>query len=70
MNTPSPQSLLNTAQAASFLGLEPGTLINWRSTRRQILPFVRLGRSIRYRQSDLEAFVEQNVSGDYPEASL
>lgn len=67
---PEKSRLLNTIQAAYFLGLEPTTLVNWRCTRRYPLPFIRVGRAIRYRLSDLEEFVEQNVSGDDPEASL
>jgi len=57
--------LLNTRKAARFLGRRPGTLTVWRSTRAVEIPYVKMGRSVMYRLSDLEAFVErQTVRGD------
>ena len=58
-HTPKPDPLLLTEQAAEFLQIKPGTLENWRSTKRVEIPFIRLGRSIRYRLSDLEKFLER-----------
>jgi len=50
-------SLMDPYSAARWLNLSPGHLMNMRSTG--IGPdFVRLGRSVRYRLSDLEAWVE------------
>lgn len=49
-------ALLTTYQAAEILQLDPGTLCNWRSCRTGP-PFVRVGRAVRYRRSDLERFV-------------
>ncbi|EKO3368778.1 helix-turn-helix domain-containing protein [Vibrio fluvialis] len=48
-------------QAAEYLGLSEGTLAVWASTGRYQLPFVKVGRKVFYRQSDLDAFVESNV---------
>ena len=62
-----PNPLISTEEAAEILGLEPATLVNWRCTRRYPLPFVRIGRSIRYRLSDLELFIEKNVFGQEEE---
>ena len=50
--------LLDTKQAAEFLGLSPTTLITWRSTQRYDLPFVKLGGCVRYDEADLLAFIE------------
>jgi len=52
--------LLTTDQASDLLGLQPATLKRWRVLG--IGPkYVRLGRrSIRYRQSDLKAFISLN----------
>lgn len=36
---------------AAALGISPQTLANWRCTRRNPLPFVKIGRNIRYRRS-------------------
>lgn len=55
------QHLLNETAAADVLGVSPRTLANWRS-RGGGPHFVRLnGKAIRYRASDLDEFVEDNV---------
>lgn len=58
--------LLTQEQAAAFLGVKPNTLAVWRCTNRVSLPYVKLGaRLVRYRQNDLEAFLDaQTVGGD------
>ena len=43
--------------AAKYLGTNTGTLAIWRSTRRYPLRYVRIGRRIMYRLSDLEEFI-------------
>lgn len=52
------EGLLNTKEAGVYLGLSHYTLEKWRSQR--IGPdYVRVGsKAIRYRQSDLDAFLE------------
>jgi predicted DNA-binding transcriptional regulator AlpA len=52
--------LFDTIGAAKFLGLQKKTLEFMRYQRRGP-NFVKLGRLIRYRQSDLEAYVNSNV---------
>ena len=54
-------SLLTRAQAAKYLGLSPKTLANWFATGLNSIPVVKLGRLCRYRQADLDAFVERNM---------
>ncbi len=53
--------LIDTKQAAGFLQVSPGTLDVWRSTRRYRLPFVKVGRNVRYRISDLETFLNERT---------
>jgi excisionase family DNA binding protein len=48
-------------QAAKFLGIKPNTLAVWACTKRYLLPFVKVGRLVRYRQSDLENFLTANT---------
>ncbi len=48
---------LGTKAAAEFLGLKEQTLHSWRCNRRYPLSFIRVGRRIRYRISDLEKFL-------------
>ena len=57
-NPLSPTDLLTEAEAAKFLGLEPKTLAIWRSTKRYPLPYIKVGRLVRYQRSDLLAFLE------------
>ncbi|MBT9444661.1 MAG: helix-turn-helix domain-containing protein [Hyphomonadaceae bacterium] len=53
--------MLRERQAASFLGVAPKTLANWRSQGKGP-KFCRLGRAIAYRQEDLDAFVEKSLA--------
>jgi excisionase family DNA binding protein len=50
--------LLTTDEAAEFLGVSPGTLSVWRCVARYRLPFVKIGRNVRYDESDLVAWME------------
>ena len=56
-----PDPLRSAEYAADFLGTTYGTLAGWRSTRVVEIPFVKLGKAVRYRQSDLDAFVAANL---------
>ncbi|QSA98816.1 helix-turn-helix domain-containing protein [Methylococcus sp. EFPC2] len=50
--------LLTPQQAGEYLGgIAVDTLAVWRSTKRYPLPFIKVGRMVRYRKSDLEAFL-------------
>lgn len=53
--------LLDEKQAASILKVQPGTLSVWRSTGRYSIPFVKVGRSVRYRLVDLNAWLESRT---------
>ena len=55
--------LVDEKQASEILGLAPGTLSVWRCTKRYDLPFVKVGRYIRYRIADLERFLESRTVG-------
>lgn len=55
--TEAPDSaVVDTKQASLFLGVAPETLEVWRCTRRQALPYLKLGRSVRYLMGDLRKF--------------
>lgn len=56
-----PDRLLTEAEAAELLGLKQNTLNNWRCTHRVPLPYVRVGRAIRYRLADIQAFIERGT---------
>lgn len=59
MNTVTDDPVLNERQAADYLGCSPATLKLWRS-KKIGPPAIRWngGRSVRYRLSDLEDFIE------------
>lgn len=51
--------VLSNKEAARFLGISHRTLEDWRLTNRGPR-FIKLGRLVRYRLSDLLDFMEQN----------
>lgn len=60
------RNLLNENEAAAFLDTTIGTLQVWRSTGRYGIPFVKIGRSVRYKRADLEAWIESRTHGSTP----
>ena len=50
--------LLTRDEAADFLGLKPQTLAVWHSLGKDVPRMVKMGRSVRYRISDLEQWIE------------
>jgi len=50
--------LLDDKSAAALLDVSAGTLSVWRSTGRYALPFLKIGRKVRYRRADLLAWME------------
>lgn len=53
--------LLTPVQAAQFLGISDSTMATWRSQKKYDLVFVRVGYRIKYRKSDLIAFLERRT---------
>jgi len=53
--------LLDDKAAAAMLDVSPGTLSVWRSTGRYNLPFLKIGRKVRYRRADLDAWMAKRV---------
>jgi len=51
--------LLDEKAAAQLIDVAPGTLSVWRSTGRYQLPFVKIGRNVRYRRTDLTDWLER-----------
>lgn len=63
-------ALLTEDEAAAFLKVQPATLATWRVRGRPNLPFVRVGRCVRYRQQDLIAFIDNHVRQSTGEESV
>ncbi len=56
------KELLTRAESAEFLGLKSkGTLDVWACNKTYNLPYVKVGRLVRYRKSDLLAFIESRT---------
>lgn len=53
--------LLDEKEAAEVLAVSPGTLSVWRSTGRYNVPFVKVGRCVRYSRSALEEWLESRT---------
>ncbi|MBZ5557032.1 MAG: helix-turn-helix domain-containing protein [Acidobacteriia bacterium] len=51
--------LLSVDEAAEYLGVRPGTLRNWLSTRR--LTYVKVGRLTRLSSDTLNRFIAENT---------
>jgi hypothetical protein len=62
-----PSERVDEKRAAEILGLSPGTLAVWRCRRRYPLPYQKIGRAVRYRVADLEAFAQSRTVGGGPE---
>ena len=54
------KNLLTPGQAAEQLNIPVSTLARWRSERRE-LPYVTVGRLIRYRQVDIDRWIDDNT---------
>ena len=61
MGSRPPSELVDDKTASTYLGVTAGTLSVWRSTGRYPLPFVKVGRRVRYRIGDLLAFTESRT---------
>lgn len=56
-------ALLSRAEAANYLGIKPQTMAVWASSKRYRLPYVKVGRLVRYRKQDLDAFINARSIG-------
>jgi len=56
-----PSPLVDEKRAAEILGIVPETLQIWRCVKRYKLPYVKIGRAVRYRLEDLDEFVRSRT---------
>jgi len=67
MHHPSPTApcadLWTPRRAAQALGVSLRTLATWRSTGRHDLPFLKVGRLVRYREQDVARWLESRRHG-------
>jgi excisionase family DNA binding protein len=63
LKTKNPNELYGDAEAAPYLGVSKGTLGVWRCTNRYHIPYIKVGRLVKYRKSDLDAFLAARTVG-------
>jgi excisionase family DNA binding protein len=61
MKEPPFEPLLSRKEAARYLSVSPDTLAVWACTKRYDLKYLKVGRAVRYRRTDLDAFLQQQV---------
>lgn len=62
-------TLLTRREAAACLGVAEQTLAVWKCTGRRSLPFVKIGRLVRYRKADLDTFILEHLQ-DFEQDSV
>ncbi|WP_333876386.1 helix-turn-helix domain-containing protein [Methylobacter sp.] len=55
--------ITDTDGASSLLNIPASTLIKWRSTGENNIPYIKIGKSVRYSTADLKAYVERHKVG-------
>jgi len=58
-STPHHDRLIDRREAAELLGVKTQTLASWASTGRHGLPYLKFGRSVRYRLNDIHRWLEE-----------
>ena len=53
--------LIDCQETAEILGISKSALEAWRTTGRYKLPFVKVGRNVRYRRSDVLKWLESRT---------
>ncbi len=53
--------LITSEEFSKAVGVAPGTLANWRCTGLVKIPYIKIGAHVRYRRSDIERWLEQQV---------
>lgn len=56
-----PNQLLTEAETSELVGVSQQTLGIWRCTGRYRLPFVKIGRLVRYRRRDVDEWLESRT---------
>ena len=58
MSNSNSDALLTREQAATYLNIAPKTLANWASNGKVQIAYLKIGKTVRYRISDLDAYLE------------
>jgi excisionase family DNA binding protein len=55
------KGIMTPAEVAEILGVSVATLGKWRWTHRYNLPFLKVGRNVMYRASDVASFLDPKL---------
>jgi len=55
------RNLMDTLALSVRLNVPTATLIKWRSTGEVTIPFIKIGRAVRYHPKDVEQWLEENT---------
>lgn len=58
------KTIFNVSEAAQYLGLAVSTLNKWRCYQQEGPAYIKLGKAVRYRQEDLDAYIARVTVGD------
>ena len=58
-----PNQLLTDEEASELLGVKRQTLAAWRMSGRYGLPFLKIGRLVRYKRCDVDTWIESRRTG-------
>lgn len=61
LDTITQDNLLDTGPAADYIGVTPRTLEVWRCVKRHAIPYIKVGRLVKYRQSALDEWLESRT---------
>ena len=60
--------LLTPEEAAAAIGVQKETLANWRSTARISIPYVKIGKRVRYRAGSILRYIREHTFENTGEA--
>lgn len=55
--------LFTPSETAEYIGVTEKTLAVWRCTGRYAIPFIKVGRLVKYRKSALDTFLDSRTHG-------
>lgn len=55
--------LFTPSETAEYIGVTEKTLAVWRCTGRYAIPFIKVGRLVKYRRSALDTFLDSRTRG-------
>ena len=58
---PELEPLIGPDEVGHILNQKAGTLARWRCTGRVLIPYVKIGGRVKYKPSDIKAFIAKNT---------